>query len=133
MYRVFEREEVIKRMNGKFGEKTATRLIDGFLFLAKLINEEAGDMGDDVLYYSRQYNALKTLGKVIGLTDDEINKFINGNAVYDFYAPQLYTKEEYIRYIDSLDDTDKKEIEERWNMKFEDISNHYKNATKNLL
>lgn len=113
MYKVFEREEIVKR-NPEMDERTVNQLIDAFLFLVNMIDNEAGEMGEDVLYYLRQDNAARAIGKQIKLTDDEMNKFLslNSQCVADLYVPMLYTFEAYQEYIPTLTEDDEAFLKE---------------------
>lgn len=113
MYKVFEREEIVKR-NPEMDERTVNQLIDAFLFLVNMIDNEAGEMGEDVLYYLRQDNAARAIGKQIKLTDDEMNMFLSLDSQYvaDLYVPMLYTFEAYQKYIPTLTEDDEAFLKE---------------------
>jgi len=132
----FEREDVVKRaMEKNLSRSAANELLDAFCFLSELIENDAGNCGDDVIYYFRQDRAAKIIGKILGLTDKEMSYFFGKNARYstDFYAKLLYTNEEERRYIDNMTDEDKKELEECWNESFESLTNYITNPNDNVL
>lgn len=120
----FEREDVVKRaMEKNLSRSAANELLDAFCFLSKLIKHDAGQCGDDVIYYFRQDRAMKIIGRILGLTDKEMRYFYAPHST-DFYAKLLYTNEEERRYIDNMTEEDKRELEKYWNKSFESLTNY---------
>ena len=127
MYNVFERKDIEERITSAtfyFTNEEANAIIDAFLFLMKQRDEEAGLMGEDVLYYHRQDKALKTLAGIMCLNNSEIDAILKSFTKKDtevMCESMLYSKEEYRRYVKTISDKDKKLLEDKYNDNFDNL------------